>query len=405
LTNSSPIKTMAEQPPKTTEIKEMKGVQAAKRQILFLLSLRLKGGEFKGFTLLELLVAMLIGSIITLIMLTGVINLMGTNQKEGARSDTQRDAQAAIDYMSRDLREAIYVYDGKCLSDTTANNGRVELIPAVGVQAATYCSALLNFLPTSLKAATQLPVLAFWRVDPLPEALKKFCRDNATVWVDPKTAEAAASPTGDPKTKALAALPCSSQTTYTLVVYSLDWSNPNGIWRGRARLKRYQLPQYEYAATVSEAPPNTTGWVSPLEKEIGFPQWPLKTSKTSANTTTIISAQTAGLPTGADNAVLIDFMDDVKFSGTDTANCPSGGADDPIFGISPPATLATGDRARRSIYTCIRGGASAGLNQEVIVRLQANAAGRPGVPRIGSSLPITMETRVLTRGVLNKGSK
>jgi prepilin-type N-terminal cleavage/methylation domain-containing protein len=371
----------------------MKGVQAAKRQILFLLSLHLKGGEFKGFTLLELLVAMLIGSIITFVMLAGVTNLMGTNQREASRSDTQRDAQAAIDYMSRDLREAIYVYDGKCLSDTTANNSRVELEPAVGTVPASYCSALLNFLPASLKAATQLPVLAFWRVDPLPEPFKLFCQNNAKTWVAPTTA------TTQP---AFAQMPCASRTTYSLVVYSLDWSNPGGIWRGRARLKRYQLPQYEYTTTVALTTPTTAGWASPLDKEIGFPQWPLRTSPTGA----IASAQ-AALPTGNDNAVLIDFMDDFTFTGADTANCPidtTGGTASPKFELSPTTALATGARARRSIYACVRGGAGAGLNQEVIIRLKANAAGRPGVPKVGSSLPITMETRVLTRGVLNKGS-
>jgi prepilin-type N-terminal cleavage/methylation domain-containing protein len=372
---------------------EMKGVQAAKRQILFLLSLRLKGGEVKGFTLLELLVAMLVGGIITFLMLSGVINLMGTNQREAARSDTQRDAQAAIDYMSRDLREAIYVYDGRCISDATANNSRVELEPAVGPVPATYCSALLNFLPTSLKSPDQLPILAFWRVDPLPAPLKTVCETNAKTWVDPKTATAL---------PAFAQMPCASRTTYSLVVYSLDWSNPNGIWRGRSRLKRYQLPQYEYTAAADTTTPTTKGWVSPLDKEIGFPQWPLRTSSTGA----ISSAQNGILPTGSDNAVLIDFVDDVKLAGGDTANCPtdSGTLATPKFELSPTTTLASGNRARRGIYACIRGGAGSGLNQEVIVRLQANAAGRPGLPKVGSNVPITMETRVLTRGVLNKGS-
>jgi prepilin-type N-terminal cleavage/methylation domain-containing protein len=370
----------------------MKGDQAAKRQMIFLLSLRLKGGEVKGFTLLELLVAMLIGSIITFIMLSGVISLMGTNQRESAVSDTQRDAQAAIDYMSRDLREAIYVYDGRCLSTTTANSNRVELeaASADGTKPATYCSSLLNFLPATLKAANQLPVLAFWRVDALPEPLKALCRTNAKTWVDPKTA------TAEP---IFAQMPCASQTTYTLVVYSLDWSNPNSIWRGRARLKRYQLPQYEYVATAAKTTPTTAGWASPLDKEIGFPQWPLRTAATGA-----ISSAQAALPTGADNAVLIDFMDDAQFA-SDTANCPTdttGTLATPAFTVSPTTTLATGTRAKRSIYACVRGGA--GLNQEVIIRLQANAAGRPGVPKIGSGLPITMETRVLSRGVLNKGS-
>jgi hypothetical protein len=331
--------------------------------------------------------------------LSGVISLMGTNQREGARSDTQRDAQAAIDYMSRDLREAIYVYDGRCLSDTAANDKRVELVPSPAAgQPATYCSALLNFLPTRLKDADQLPVLAFWRVNPLPDPHKNFCELNAKTWV---------SPTVDKDRPFFSLMPCASRTTYSLVVYSLDWSDPGKIWRGRARLKRYELPQYKYTTAVNFDTEPAKGWVSPLDKKIGFPQWPLST----ADDGKISSAQTTGLPTD-DNAVLIDFMDDVKFTGTDTANCPTepavvlppGTAAPAAFTLSPTTTLATGDRSRRSIYACVRGGAGAGLNQEVIIRLQANAAGRPGVPKIGSSLPITMETRVLTRGVLNKGS-
>jgi prepilin-type N-terminal cleavage/methylation domain-containing protein len=362
----------------------MKGVQAAKRQILFLLSLRLKGGEVKGFTLLELLVAMLIGSIITFLMLAGVTNLMGTNQKEAAKSDTQRDTQAAIDYISRDLREAIYVYDGKCLTSTGTAGDRVQLTN--DAQPA-YCSALLKFLPAAINGANQLPVLAFWRVDPLPQPLKTVCIGNASTWIDPAKAS-----------DTFQKVPCASQTTYTLVVYSLDWSNPNGIWRGRSRLKRYQLPQYAYTDPSTMETSNVTGWVSPLEKDIGFPQWPLREKDKAFN-----PAQTSVPTNNNDNAVLIDFIDEGL---NINANCPDDGGGTltaPKFEVTPPPALATGTKARRSFYACVRGGSSAGLNQEVIVRLQANAAGRPGIPKQGS-LPITMEARILTRGVLNKAS-
>jgi prepilin-type N-terminal cleavage/methylation domain-containing protein len=386
----------------------MKGVKAVKRQILFLLSLHLRAGDVKGFTLLELLVAMLIGSIMSFIMLTGVIQLMGTNQKEAARSDTQRDAQAALDYISRDLREAIYVYDGRCLA-TGADRVDITPLPVGGAPAATektYCSALLNFLPASINGADQLPVLAFWRVDPLPEPLKTECRTKANAWVSPTIA------TTNP---AFSRIPCASQTTYSLIVYSLDWSNPGNIWRGRARLKRYQLPQYEYAAAAAGKDKTETvnGWVSPLSKEIGFAQWPLLQERSGAitNWQTKTRYPTDGTPaggggavsnTGVDNAVLIDFMDDEKFT-ADTANCPTDSQ--PPLQVSPPTTLATGNKAKRNFYACVRGGAGAGLNQEVIIRLQANAAGRPGISKIGGgNVPITMETRVLTRGVLNKGT-
>jgi prepilin-type N-terminal cleavage/methylation domain-containing protein len=366
----------------------MKGVQAAKRQILFLLSLRLKGGEVEGFTLLELLVAMLIGSIITFLMLSGVINLMGTNQKEAAKSDTQRDTQAAIDYIGRDLREAIYVYDGRCLTSTGTVGDRVEIPPPKVGEQPSYCSALLKFLPASINGPNQLPVLAFWRVDPLSQPFKDLCVKNASTWIDPAKASIA-----------FTKIPCASQTTYTLVVYSLDWSNKDGIWRGRSRLKRYQLPQYAYSAAPTTEELNVKGWVTPLDQEIGFPQWPLKEKDK-----TFTSQQFSGIPSNdTDNAVLIDFIDEGL---NVTANCPDDGGGTlttPTFEVTPPVALATGAKARRSFYACVRGGASAGLNQEVIVRLQANAAGRPGIPKQGS-LPITMESRVMTRGVLNKPS-
>jgi prepilin-type N-terminal cleavage/methylation domain-containing protein len=62
-----------------------------------------------GFTLIELLVALIVGSIITTLVLGFTVQLMSNNQREASRSDTQREVQAAIDYINRDVREAVYV--------------------------------------------------------------------------------------------------------------------------------------------------------------------------------------------------------------------------------------------------------------------------------------------------------
>lgn len=63
-----------------------------------------------GFTLLELLVSMIISSIVVSGLLYLVVEIMGANQRDASRSDTQRDLQMAMDYIARDVREATFVY-------------------------------------------------------------------------------------------------------------------------------------------------------------------------------------------------------------------------------------------------------------------------------------------------------
>ena len=124
------------------------------------LHLSSKSRQSAGFTLIELLVAMFIGSIITSILLFLVVQLLQTSQRESARSDTQREMQMALDYIGRDLREAVYVYDGNCLASSPPSGSA--------------CKGLLSYLPAT--TASNLPVLAFWRVDPLPPGIDALCQ-------------------------------------------------------------------------------------------------------------------------------------------------------------------------------------------------------------------------------------
>jgi prepilin-type N-terminal cleavage/methylation domain-containing protein len=337
-----------------------------------------------GFTLIELLVALIIGSIITILMLGFTVQLMTNNQREGSRSDTQREMQAAIDYINRDVREAVYVYDGECLRQTG------DKFSGPTKTADNTCPGILKYLPTELNSGTNLPVLAFWRLDPLPAALLTSCSANASLIVSGGASDA------------IKSIPCSARKMYTLVVYSLNNDNPNESWRGRTRIKRYTLQQYTEGSGTTETP----GWYSPLATS--FADWPRNPK-----------AQGTGLPPAtnlvtwvpASNQTLVDFVDDQpRDSGATTAAaaCPSVNSILPEqkggFYASPAQATglynATGI-SRRTFYTCVRGGDTASLNQEVIVRIQGNAAGQPGVPRDGN-LPVTMETRILTRGVLGK---
>jgi prepilin-type N-terminal cleavage/methylation domain-containing protein len=335
----------------------------------------LRQAKPSGFTLIEVLVALIVGSLITSALLFLVVQLLQTNQRDAARSDTQRDVQAALDYIARDLREAVYVYDGECLNRRTDYNARE------------HCPGLTNYLPADIAGtaanATSLPVLAFWRLEALPQDLLQRCKTNANAYSG-KTQDFPA---------AIQGIPCLSQRMYTLVVYSLDWKQRTGM-RGRARITRYKLPQFPDTNRDSP-PPRSQGWVSPIEptpqndqqRETDFYFWPL--DKGTVSNGTPESLQTA-LPSGQE-IPLVDFVDrQGVYDGS--ATCSQG------YSATPSsATL-------RGFYVCVRGSRAA-LNQEVVVRIRGEAANRSGVPDrdpTKPNVPVTMETRVLTRGIVNK---
>ncbi|MGV0025147.1 PilW family protein [Phormidesmis priestleyi] len=339
-----------------------------------------KKGNLKGFTLIELLVALFIGGIIVSLLLFTVVQLLQTNQREASRSDTQREMQMAIDYISRDLREAVFVYDGRCLTPP----GDATLT----------CPGLTNYLPPEIAGSgntDNIPVLAFWKVDPLPDTLIVSCKTNARA-IATTTNSANLPP-------AVVGVPCISRQMYTLVVYSLS-GRAEDNWRGRARIKRYQLPQFT-SNTPAGSPQQTPGWYYPAGQDTNFSRWPLSASG-SASLQTVRPA-IANTP----NQVLVDFVD-LSGSVADAA-CPataqpaSPALPLPQNYVITPAPNPLTNTPARGFYVCVKGATSNGtLNQEVVVRIQGNAAGRPGIPRDRASVPIPMETRVLIRGVLNK---
>lgn len=345
-----------------------------------------------GFTLLELLVAMIVGGLISAGLLFIVVQLIQANLREAARSDTQRDLQAAIDYIARDVREAVYVYDGDCLLDRPAapNNTR--------------CPGLRNYLPESITGTsgagftsgstlTNVPVLAFWRIDPLPDTLRQLCFNNRNAYTQPP-----------PLPIAISGVPCLSGRMYTLVVYSLNRQR-GAISQGRARIMRYELPQFTSGSvstgTTPTAPTVTRGWVDPkgrtsTGKETGFLAWPVdRASLTATALDSLQGVANRSEIAGITNA-LTDFVDWTGLYDGQPSSLEAGLVLTPASASNPP----------RGFYVYVRGAEREGdLNQEVVIRIQGDAAGRPGIPDLTPNrprVPISLETRVLTRGVTNK---
>jgi prepilin-type N-terminal cleavage/methylation domain-containing protein len=339
-----------------------------------------------GFTLIEILVSLLIGAIITAALLSLVVDLTDTNLKDTSRSETQRDMQAALNYIAQDLREAVYVYDGACLltGNGTPNSNNY----------ATTCPGLANYIAPNVTQAPNYPVLAFWRPDTLPPVVQAQCRAAANSPVDPILGNVALQNLVGPTNPVGAdGVPCASGKSYTLVVYGITQGANNG-WQGRARLTRYKLTQFQGNSTTMN-----TGWTNPqYDANSGFQQWPFRSDGTQA-------PGYAQATNNGDMDVLVDFVDDTQVNSLPTnqqPNCVS-----PSVMTPPTPTFA-------SFFACVRGNTlnaitnsvtpEIGINQEVLVVLEGNVSGRAGFPNSNNNVArlSPLQTRVLVRGILNK---
>jgi type II secretory pathway pseudopilin PulG len=78
-----------------------------------------------GFTLLELLMGVVIAFIVITPLMGFMISIMNTDRQEQAKSTSEQEIQIALDYIARDLQQAIYIYDSTGITalTSTANNG------------------------------------------------------------------------------------------------------------------------------------------------------------------------------------------------------------------------------------------------------------------------------------------
>jgi prepilin-type N-terminal cleavage/methylation domain-containing protein len=131
-----------------------------------------------GFTLVELLVALAMSSIIITLLLEFMISVITTDSNEQIKINSEQEIQIALDYISRDLQEAIYIYD------------------AAGINA---IKPQLRYQNDN----TKTPILVFW---------KREILDNNSA----------------------------GQDNSSLVVYYLDNSSST-IWSQAARISRWQI--------------------------------------------------------------------------------------------------------------------------------------------------------------------
>jgi prepilin-type N-terminal cleavage/methylation domain-containing protein len=151
-----------------------------------------------GFTLLELLVAMILAVLVITPLLGFMISVMDTDRKEQAKATSEQEIQSALDFIAQDMEQAIYIYDADGMYGNTTKG-------ITGILGGT------SQIPTG---TDMVPILAFWK--------RYFLNKNENVTVGTTTKTASC----------LVTLPnnsCSNQDymLYSLVVYYLIKNDSN----------------------------------------------------------------------------------------------------------------------------------------------------------------------------------
>lgn len=263
----------------------------------FILSSQLKHSrqvqQVGGFTLIELLVAMIMAVLIITPLLGFMVNILDTDRKEQAKTISEQEIQTALDYISRDLQQAVYIYDANGLTKNSntdpAQSGIKNQIP-VGCDT----TKTGNFCQ---------PILVFWK--------REFLKDAITI-----SSTAATYKTDD-------------TYVYSLVAYYLI-KDDNSTWSKASRVTRFQVKDGIQASTGDSCgvdypdqkyikKPDNTIWCP----DKGFKRFDLTTKAGSLqekmNTWTKAATDYDQKP-----LVLLDFID--QTTTTDLANktpCPS----------------------------------------------------------------------------------
>lgn len=313
----------------------------------------------QGFTLIELLIAMLITTVIISTLLSFTVNIMESDRIEQAKTESQGEVQTALNYISDDLQEAVYIYNADALGTDSPNGIRDQL-------------------PTPLTNpifANSTPILVFWKrvyygptdslsVDPANLSTKKQvgCLEYGT----------STSNTAPPVAPALAAFNAScpfstasdgtltpqgsGKYTYSLVAYYLIYDGAT-TWSKAARVGRWELKdgirancQLSAIATCTEPKPvqkidlNADGssfvnyWTVP---DAGFKPF----SSSGGDVATLMrqwtKTATAYDPTNTP-IVLIDFIDDTPYVSAQ---------DDGVAGNSPADIAIRANNTSVTPYT------------------------------------------------------
>jgi len=252
-----------------------------------------------GFTLVELLIGLVMAFLVLTPLFGLMISIMNTDEKEQAKTTSEQELQTAIDFITRDLQQAVYIYDYQGVTNNyntiAANSGIKDSLPTV---------------------AGGVPILVFWKQELVSNVIPT---------------------TGTKKDDA---------SVYSLVAYYLI-NSPSTIWSNTARIARWQIkdgvrspsdtsgvtcnPSYNTSIKFVDADNCPSPGFKPFDLDMN--QWQRSGSFTN------------------DPQVLVDFIDQTPRDQTNVPNItPSCAQDDNQQGVTITPISST---TMTSFYACV----------------------------------------------------
>lgn len=239
-----------------------------------------------GFTLIELLVAIILAALVITPLLGFMINILTTDSREQAKANTDQDIQAALEYISRDVEQAVYIYDGE------------------GIQA----------IEDELPSNSGVPLLVFWKRQFLPNAIAFDY--NADPNGDPKCPDV-----GEPGAN------CNDAFVFSLVAYYLiSDTNANQPWSDAARIARIEIQdgiRNPNNPVTSAGEPNYLEFQNQprYNKDPGFQLFNLEEGDTLE--AAMNAWENSGETFNKTPVVLVDYIDQTENNPPDPINCAS----------------------------------------------------------------------------------
>lgn len=373
----------------------------------------------RGFTLIELLVSLLIAFIFLLATGMIVVETMRLDREETGRTQVQAELTQAMEYIQQDLAEALYIYN-----DTEQPNG--DGIPDV-IQRL-YTPGWIR------QPAGAIPVVAFWKLEPIPQGCYRTQREDGTPGDqipnlqqirEGRAILPVQPPPGFPRDRngrnADWDTLVSRRGIYTLVVYYLrrNYNNAGNLadgsttpWEGNARIERFELRPFARQGNNDCAGRSPFFVEDPDPFRDGFLAWPSEQARAR-------QIPIAGRADGPRLTTLVSNIFSSREGSPQVAPaCPQGYA---FGGGKPNGVTVTfpglGDNQNDvGFYVCVRQSPGADRPQDVIINITATAMERanPGLFRRyiqdATSVDISevsryllpMQTLVLARGVINR---
>jgi type II secretory pathway pseudopilin PulG len=199
----------------------------------------IKTKKNRGFTVVELLIGLVLAVLIIAPMLTFVTGLLDTDNKEQAKTSTEQDLNASIDYINKELQQAFYIYGP--VSTTDARPAIYAQLPFVVSNTATNGVGGCNASSVSGNSVTCTPIIAFWKKELMEKSIPidSNANNNHDTFVD------------------------------SLVVYYYITETKPTTWSTSGRIARFQIKDgvKNFSGTYINSADSTT---SPVNRSYGF---------------------------------------------------------------------------------------------------------------------------------------